>query len=438
MISRNTLSIGVAAFLVVIASCVTVKMGENIEDYSETVKKLQARLLQSPNDAETLRDLGVIYFQTGQFTRAAEFLKRSTSANRSDPKSLFYYGMALEYQDNKEAALGVYLNYVDASSLSPYRKLMEGRYRQLTRDVIQKQLQSLIAREDSLTDKKMSTKTVAVFPIVYQGTDEKFAALGTGLSELMISDLGQVRSLMLVERVRIEALLQELNFGASKFVDPATAPRLGRLLGSGRMVAGTFNVSGNNRVRVDVASYDVPARKFPDPTSQSDALDNLFKMEKDLVFGVIKQMGITLTQAERERIQLIPTKNLQAFLAYSIGLERQDAGDFRGASTYFKEAAALDPAFVQAKAKASEADALSSGGGSRDNALAVAQRIDPPITPDIASARPDLLQSRFRNLEHNIGSGFVPGQENRKAPEQAAAAGAAIGDLPKPPRPPAK
>ncbi len=436
MISRNILLVVVAAALVVINSCVTVKMGENIDDYSATVKKLQAKLLQSPNDADALRDLGVIYFQTGQFARATEYLKRSSAIRPGDPKTQFYYGMSLEYQDKKEAALAVYLNYADASSLSPYRKLMEGRYRQLTRDIIQKQIQSLIAREDSLTDKKMAPKTVAVFPIVYQGTDQKFAALGTGLSELMISDLGQVRSLMLVERVRIEALLQELNFGTSKFVDPATAPRLGRLLGSGRMVAGTFNVSGNNRLRVDVASYDVPGRKFPDPTTQSDALDNLFRMEKDLVFSVIKQMGITLTPAEREKIQLIPTKNLQAFLAYSIGLERQDAGDFRGASTYFKEAAALDPGFAQAKTKADEADALSTAGGPRDNALAVAQRMDPPMGPDGMSNHPDVLRSRFQNLGDNIGSGFVPGSENRKAPEQAAASGAAVGNLSKPPPPP--
>ena len=413
-------------------------MGENIDDYGATVKKLQTKLLENPNDADALRDLGVIYFQTSQFDKAADYLKRSSSANQGDSKTLFYYGMSLEYQGNKEAALAVYLNYAGASSLSPYRKLMEGRYQQLTRDIIQKQLQSLIAREDSLTDKKMASKTVAVFPIVYLGTDERFAALGTGLSELMISDLGQVRNLMLVERIRIEALLQELNFGASKFVDPATAPRVGRLLGSGRMVAGTFNVSGNNLLRVDVASYDVPARKFPEPTSQSDALDNLFRMEKDLVFGVIKQMGITLTPTERAKIQLFPTKNLQAFLAYSIGLEREDVGDFRSAATYFKEATSLDPGFAQAKAKGDEADALSSAGGPREGALAVAQRIDPPIGPDAAFAPRDLLQSRFKNLGDNINSGLVPGAENRKAPEQAASAGAAVGDLPKPPRPPTR
>lgn len=436
MISRRALLIAVAVVLVLVDACVTVRMGENIDDYRGTVKKLQAQLAKNPNDAEALRDLGVIYFQTSQFARAAEYLKRSSAAGPRDPKTLFYYGMALEYQDNKEGALAVYLNYADASSLSPYRKLMEGRYRQLTRDIIQKQLRALLAREDSLTDKKMAPRTVAVFPIVFQGTEGKFAALGTGLSELMISDLGQVRNLVMVERVRVEALLQELNFGASKFVDPATAPRLGRLLGSGRMVAGTFNVSGGNRLRVDVASYDVPGKKFPDPTSQSDALENLFTMEKDLVFGVIKQMGITLTAAEREKIQLIPTKNLQAFLAYSIGLERQDAGDFRGAAAYFKEAVALDPGFARAKAKADEADALSTAGGSRENALAVAQRMDPPTGPDMAPERPDLLQSRFRNLGDNIGSGFMPGQENRKAPEQAAASGAAVGDLPDPPPPP--
>jgi tetratricopeptide (TPR) repeat protein len=425
-----------AGWCLLFLSCVTVRTGENVDDYAATIKRLLGQLLKNPNDAEASRDLGVIYFQTGRYQDAATQLKKVTTVNPNDAKAQFYYGMSLEYLNSRSQALAAYLKYTEASSLSPYRKLMEGRYRQLTRDIIQEQFQNLLTQEAMLTNDRMAAKTVAVFPLEYQGKDEKFSALGKGLSELMISDLGQVKGLTLVERIRIEALQKELQFGASKYVDQSTAPRLGRLLGAARMVAGSYTVAGNDRLRVDVASWDVPNKTFPEPTSQSDVLDNLFRIEKDIVFGVIKQLGITLTPAEREKIAQMPTRNLQAFLAYSIGLERQDQGDFRGAATYFREAATLDPNFGPAKSKVDETEALASAGGPKETALASARRIDPPPPPDVASMRENLLQSRFQRVGENIGSSFVPGQENRKPAEQAAAAGAAVGDLPKPPPPP--
>ena len=425
-----------ASLLMLSSSCVTVKYDESISDYRVSIRKMEARLRADSNDFDALQQLGIIYFQTKQYAQATEYLRRASSLDKDDPKTLFYLGMSLESQNNSTSALAVYLNYTEVSSLSPYRRLMEGRYQLLTREVIKEQMRSLIAREKELGAQVMSPKTVAVFPLAYQGTDEKFSALGKGLSEMMIIDLGQVKGLTLVERIRVEALLAELKFGQSKSVDPATAPRVGKFLTAGRIVTGSFNVSRANQIRLDAAFYDVPNRKFPDAVSRSDALDNLFRLEKDLVFGVITQMGIKLSRVEREKIQRIPTKNMQAFLAYSKGLEKEDAGDFRGASVYYKQAVNLDANFAPAKSKAEATDALSYSGESRGSTLAAAQRIEPPPKPEIAGPTTDLIPNRFKNLETNIGSNFVPGQDSREPAEEAAAAGSAIGELPKPPRPP--
>jgi TolB-like protein len=343
--------------------------------------------------------------------------------------------MSLETAGNDSAALGIYINYTDISGLSPYRRLIEGRYRQLTQDIIHRQFRTLLLKEESLGPGRLGTKTLAVFPLLYQGTDTKFDALGKGLSEMMIIDLGQVRSLQLVERVRIEALLDELNLGQSRYVDQSTAPRVGKLLSAGRIVNGSFNVSADNRLRLDVASWDIPRKKFPNPVTQSDDLENLFKLEKDLVFSIIKEMGIQLTPAEREKIQFIPTRNITAFLAYSIGLKEEDRGDFKAAGVYYKQAVSLDPGFALAKSKADAADALAAAGGDRLNALAAVEAIDGPAGGGKGPTR-DLIMLRLENLSGSIGSGFQGGEDGRKPAEEAARAGAPVGRLPEPPRPP--
>lgn len=428
---------GISVLLVaslLFCACATVKYDENIGSYRKQIATLEARLRVKPDDADALRDLGVIYFQAREYAQARDYLKKASVIDANDAKTLFYYGMTLEFENNIQAALAAYINYADFSILSPYRNLMEGRYRALTRDIIQQQLQALVIQEQVLGDKEMSSGTVAVFPLTYQGSDEKFSALGKGLSEMVLIDLGQVSALKLVERIRIETLLAELRFGQTQKVDPATAPRLGRLLSAGRIVSGTYNVSGEETMRLDVTSWDVLTRKFPEATTQSDALENLFKLQKDLVFAIIKDMGLTISRAERERIQRIPTRNLQAFLAYSIGLKEEDQGDFKAAGVYYKQAVSLDPNFGLAQTKADAADALAVAGGNKQNALVAAQRVDPPSPANSRSG--DLVRQRLENLTTGVGSGFVPGEDDRRPVEEAARAGAAVGNLPPPPPPP--
>jgi tetratricopeptide (TPR) repeat protein len=417
-------------------SCVTIKYGEDVADYSDDIAELQKKLLVNPKDANALRDLGVIYFQTRQYPRARDYLQRASQTEKEDAKTLFYLGMTLEFQGDREEALSKYIRYSDFSVLSPYRKLMEGRYRGLTLQIIREQFQELVVREDQIGDQPLSPTTVAVFPLTYQSGDAKFSSLGLGLSEMMIVDLGQVKRLRLVERIRIEALLAELRFGATRAVDPATAPRLGRFLSAGRIVGGSFSISPENALRLDVAFMDVANRKFPEPTTQSDALENLFKVEKDLVFGVIKQMGIPLTRAEREKIETVPTRNLQAFILYSIGLEKEGLGDFTAASVYFKQAVALDPNFGLAKNKADASESLSLAGGGKEQALAAAMQVEPGR--ESRRRKEPLNITRLNNLGTSIGSGFVPGQDDREPAEEAARSGAAVGRLPDPPKPPLK
>jgi hypothetical protein len=199
-------------------------------------------------------------------------------------------------------------------------------------------------------------------------------------------------------------------------------------------VGGSFNISDDNALRLDVASFDLVNNKETKAATESDELDNLFKLEKEIVFKVIKDMGLSITREEREGIQSIPTKNLQAFIAYSLGLEKEAAGDFEAAGVYYKQAGSLDPNFGPAASKAGSAEALSLAGGSKEKALATAYKADPPPKPDATGS--SLVTDRVGKLQSGIGSGFMPGEDSRKPAEEAANSGAPVGELPAAPPPP--
>ncbi|MCG8605774.1 CsgG/HfaB family protein [bacterium] len=415
-------------------SCAGVRFQRDISEYQDRIVDLETKLAANSNDAEALRDLGVIYFETANYATAEGFLQKAYALTASDAKTMFYHGLNLEFQGRMAESMEVQARYSEISRLSRYRGLMQGRYQRLSRQLVRQEIRTLIGQEEQLDATRLQTKTLAVFPLDYQGTDERFAALGRGLSEMMIVDLGQVRELKLLERIRLQTLLDELQLAQSDVVDRQTAPRVGRLLGAGRILAGSFNVLQRDQLQIDMVSWDMVQQDFPDAVSRTGALSNLFRLEKQLVFRVITQMGIQLTEEERQNIQRVPTRNLQAFFAYCRGLQEEDAGRFDAAANFFQNAVQLDPEFQAAASSAEANENLSQAGGTSDEILSELAVVEGQTAP--RTSQQDLINSRLGNLSNSIGSNFIPGQDTRKATEEAVEAGADLGELAEPPPPP--
>ena len=407
------------------AACApSVRLGEEMEKYEEDVIRLRKRLLDNSNDAEALRNIGVIYLRTRRYTEAYDHLEKAYAVAPNDAKTVFYLGVASEQVGERQAALRLYGTYPEVSRFSPYRRRMEGRYEWLVRLEVRDEIKGRLAREDSLSGGDVSPRIVAVFPLAYQGTSEQYAPLGRGLSEMMLADLAQIRRLRLVERIRLQALLDELKLAQSEYVDPKTAPRVGRLLGAGRLVGGAYSVS-NEELRLDVALTEEESR-LPRMVRRSGALERFFQLEKELVFRVVEALGIELAPEERRRIETVPTENLQAFLAYSRGLAQEDAGQFAQAFDAYQRAAELDPDFEAAAERAEAAAGLSEAGGPVEEVL------QQTLAGEAVSASSiNLLDYRIHLLNQSIGSLFVPGLDAR----QPAAEGFGT-SLPDPPSPP--
>ena len=213
-----------------------------------------------------------------------------------------------------------------------------------------------LAREAELANQPPQPATVAVLPLVVAG-DSTVQPLSRGLAELITTDLAYIRTLRLLERLQIGMLLDELKLGQSERVDPATAARVGRLLRAERLVQGTATIP--SRGPVQLSATVVTGSGVVRPVGQvSGPFPKLLDLEKQVVFELAAQLGLELTQAERERILRQGPKSLAAFLAYSRGLEAMDRGDYGAAARRFQ--AARDG---QQTATAAPAAERATGGG---------------------------------------------------------------------------
>jgi len=242
---------------------------------------------------------------------------------------------------------------------------VRGRLGDVVRREADASARAAIASERTLAASSLPERSVGVAPLVVSGGDSTDASLGYGLADLLITDLSRSAQLQVVDRVRTDALLQELQRAGSSRVDSTTAPRVGRLIGARRLVNGAVAVTAGGHLTVSTRVADAARGSLVgQPVTERTSLDDILQSEKSLAFALFTQLGVTLTPAERAAVEQQPTRYLSAFLAYSQGTRAEALGDYRDAHAYYARAVMIDPGFSVA---ASRMQAVSASGAAQPN-----------------------------------------------------------------------
>lgn len=338
----------------------------------EEVPILEAALAADPTDVEAGVGLAAAYREAGRLDEARELLSALEELLPEDPGVLAMSGVLAEEAGEHAAAREAYRAALASGVGGDLRAELERRLERVRREELRAEVQAALAREDEVAQTPPDPGTVGVFPFFYEGSDPDWEPLALALPEMLATDLGVTGRLRVLERMHVQALLDEMALGASGRVDEATAARSGRLLGSGNIVQGRLRIDGGTRVGVDAAVVEVGGSGTAqvDPLSDEDAVEQLFALEKRLALDLHEELGVQLTPAERERINERQTESVQALLAFGRGIAAENAGDYDQARQHFDAAASIDPSFGLARSYARAAALLANPG-----ALATASRV---------------------------------------------------------------
>jgi len=312
------------------------------------VATLEAQRQQSPNDPVINLRLARAYYAAQRYGEARAALGTVLLQQPDNQQAHAYLGLTHEALEQFDSARAEYTRLLESNPQPDVARLLRGRLQLLARKELQFAARQAIARESLLAATPPEPNTIAVMPFRFTGRDTALRPLERGLAALVITDLAKVQRLRLVERERLQALLDELELAASERADPTTGARSGRLVRAAQVVQGQFQDVPTANFRVDASVVRASDAGVAATGSDADQLRALFDIEKRVVFQLLERMGITLTPAERTAINESPTRDLQAFLLYSRGLEAQDRGDFAAAAAAFQAAAQLDPGFSAA------------------------------------------------------------------------------------------
>lgn len=212
-----------------------------------------------------------------------------------------------------------------------------------------REAKAAIITETGLDPSRIPDNTFAVLPFAVGAGDTLLRPLGFALADFLVTDLSRTPQLSLVERLRTNAMLRELSLLEAGVTDPDQAPRVGRLIGARRLLMGVVTRVGAGAVRFDARVIDVVDGTVQTVASAEAPLERVIDAEKALALLVLERLAITVTPAQRQRIEARQTTDLAALVAYGRGVEAEARGDAVAAAAAYEEASRLDAAFSSAR-----------------------------------------------------------------------------------------
>jgi len=321
--------------------------------YEQAVAALRESEQRRPTNAKIKRSLGIVLLEAGDPDGAVLKLSEARALEPRDPATLFHLGRAAEASGNLRLAIEAY----DAYLSRPRRdaSAVRARIHDLTIRSARAEILNSIEKEEDLKPAS-EPNTIAVPDFRVPVSSDTLRPLSRGIAVIMSEDLGRIPGLKVVERARLQILLDELRLASdSSVIDPRTAPRLGRLLAARRFAQGNLVPSGRGRIQLDALIVDTPSAVSK--TSGQPVIGALYEvidLEKRLVFQVIDTLGVPLTRELRHAIGEPATRSFPAFLAFSRGIDFEERGLPDSARIAYEKAIRLDRRFRMARLRRDE------------------------------------------------------------------------------------
>ncbi|HVN71757.1 MAG TPA: CsgG/HfaB family protein [Desulfomonilia bacterium] len=199
-----------------------------------------------------------------------------------------------------------------------------------------------------------TSNTVAVLYFRNRSANAGLNPLQKGFAFLLMTDIAQVDGISLVERVKLQALVEEMGLGAAGLVDKDTAPRMGKLLGAYYLVGGDLNSGTQAELGIKSDVLQVKDQSSLGQPSADGSLAQVFDLEKKILFDIIDLLKVRLTKDKKDKLRQPLTKSFPAFVYLSDGLDASDHGNYLRAGFYYRKALEHDPQFLPAQSALNE------------------------------------------------------------------------------------
>ncbi len=190
--------------------------------------------------AQTLKT-GMEAFRDGNDALAVQSLEAVRLVAPGETLVPYYLGLiALKREDNA-SALALLQQYTREDPEGAAAREVAKTLTLLSSTQLQLEVANAVAREKETVASPPEPGSIAVQAFVNQG-NESYRAMAKGLAAMIIADLSKVPGLKVLEREKVQLLVNEAKLGDSGLADKESAVRSGRLMRAEKVVVGNFEV----------------------------------------------------------------------------------------------------------------------------------------------------------------------------------------------------
>jgi len=210
-------------------------------------------------------------------------------------------------------------------------------------------------------------RSLAVLPLENLSNDPSQDYFADGMTDQLITDLGQIKELRVISRTSIMQYKQVRK----------PLAQIARELSVDAVVEGTVMRSGT-QVRITAQLIEAPLDKHLWAKSYEGDLHDVLSLQSSVANAIAEEIRFNLTPQERASLRPGHTVSPQAYEDYLQGRyfwNKRDGGAMERAVEHFERAIAIDPAFAPAYAGLAQTYALFAGNvGPKDEYVAAGKK----------------------------------------------------------------
>ena len=188
-------------------------------------------------------------------------------------------------------------------------------------------------------------KSVAILPFKNDSKDEENTYFINGLMEEILNNLQKIKDLRVISRTSVEQYRNQTK----------PIPEIAKELGVNYIVEGSGQKYGNAfRLRTQLIMAAKESHLWGESYQQKiNEVEDIFRIQSQIAESIATELKAIITPQEKQLIEKIPTKELEAFDAYLKGQfywRKLTPNDLETAMQYFELAKEKDPKYALAYA----------------------------------------------------------------------------------------
>jgi adenylate cyclase len=194
-----------------------------------------------------------------------------------------------------------------------------------------------------VTDAAKLEKSVAILPFKNDSKDEENTYFINGLMEEVLNNLQKIKDLRVISRTSVEQYRNQTK----------PIPEIAKELGVNYIVEGSGQKYGNSfRLRTQLIMAAKETHLWGESYQQKiKKAEDIFNIQIQIAESIAEELKAIITTQEKDLIERIPTKQLEAYDAYLKGrfyLYKFTSEDLEAAMKYFELAKEKDPDYALA------------------------------------------------------------------------------------------